>query len=55
MQHNEVKKKDKRKIYTLLKLIGRTGSGRFVLFFFIVYMFQLLQLFQIGCLHAMLL
>ena len=25
MQHNEVKKKDKRKIYTLLKLIGRTG------------------------------
>ena len=25
MQHKEVKKKDKQKLYTLLKLIGRTG------------------------------
>ena len=25
MQHKEVKKKDKQKMHTLLKLIGRTG------------------------------
>ena len=43
-QYKKVKQTDKRKMHTLLKLIGRTGSGRFVLFFFIVYMFQLFQL-----------
>ena len=29
MKYKEVKKKDKRKMQTILKLIGRTGIGRF--------------------------